>query len=151
MSIITTNVSELLQNAGKFGRNFDICLKIDEKVGGWGERAGPFRPSLRSATSPKRGGLAAGFPHFNKPCLSCYFVGLHGVFHSFNMVFHISTVERCRKPVQNVEKARRSPPRRASAGFLHILHRFSTSFHCGNVENHVETVENPVQTHKIAR
>nr|DAL89943.1 MAG TPA: hypothetical protein [Caudoviricetes sp.] len=31
------------------------------------------------------------------------------------------------------------------------MHRFSTSFHCGNVENHVETVENPVQTHKIAR
>ena len=61
--------------------------------------------------SPERGGFVSGFPHFNKPCLSCYFVGLHGVFHSFNMVFHISTVERCRKPVQNVEKARRSPPR----------------------------------------
>jgi hypothetical protein len=107
LSIITTNVSELLQNAGKFGRKFDFCLEIGRKVGGWGERAGPFRPSLRSASSPARGGLAAGFPHFNKPCLSCYFVGLHGVFHSFNMVFHISTVERCRKPVQNVEKARR--------------------------------------------
>ena len=57
--------------------------------------------------SPARGGFVSGFPHFNKPCLSCYFAGLHGVFHSFNMVFHISTVERCRKPVQNVEKARR--------------------------------------------
>ena len=61
--------------------------------------------------SPARGGFVSGFPHFNKPCLSCYFAGLHGVFHSFNMVFHISTVERCRKPVQNVEKSRRSPPR----------------------------------------
>ena len=62
--------------------------------------------------------FAAGFPHFNKPCLSCYFVGLHWVFHSFNMVFHISTVERCRKPVQNVEKARRSPPRRDFLRFV---------------------------------
>ena len=68
--------------------------------------------------SPARGGGVSGFPHFNKPCLSCYFVGLHGVFHSFNMVFHISTVERCRKPVQNVEKARRSPPRRDFLRFV---------------------------------
>ena len=68
--------------------------------------------------SPARGGFVSGFPHFNKPCLSCYFVGLHGVFHSFNMVFHISTVERCRKPVQNVEKARRSPPRRDFLRFV---------------------------------
>ena len=68
--------------------------------------------------SPAREGSVSGFPHFNKPCLSCYFVGLHGVFHSFNMVFHISTVERCRKPVQNVEKARRSPPRRDFLRFV---------------------------------
>ncbi len=74
-------------------------------------------PSTR-CTSPFRGGVASGFPHFNKPCLSCYFAGLHGVFHSFNMVFHISTVERCRKPVQNVEKARRSPPRRDFLRFV---------------------------------
>ncbi|WP_456070845.1 hypothetical protein, partial [Gemmiger formicilis] len=56
----------MLQNAGKFGRKFDFCLKIDGKVGDWGERAGPFRPSLRSATSPKRGGLAAGLGQFTR-------------------------------------------------------------------------------------
>ena len=52
----------MLQNAGKFGRNFDICLKIDGKVGDWGERAGPFRPLLRSATSPVRGGFSRAEP-----------------------------------------------------------------------------------------
>ena len=33
------------------------------------------------------------FPHFNKTYISWVLDSLHRVFHSFNMVFHISTVE----------------------------------------------------------
>ena len=32
-----------------------------------------------------------------------------------------------------------------------VLHRFSTGFHCGNVENCVEMVENPGERYKIVR
>ena len=37
------------------------------------------------------------------------------------------------------------------AGGFHILHRFSTGFNSGNVENSVELVENTGEKHKIPR
>ena len=61
-SIITINVSELLQKSEKSV----IFLK---------------------------NGKNGRFPHFNKTYISWVLDSLHRVFHSFNMVFHISTVE----------------------------------------------------------
>jgi len=40
-----------------------------------------------------KNGKDGRFPHFNKTYISWVLDSLHRVFHSFNMVFHISTVE----------------------------------------------------------